>query len=139
MSGSPFSPKLLKVYMDTYLAYLDGRQKSSKNAPKGKERSITVFADSVKLHAKDIDTLQKRLNVFREWADTFCLTWSTCECKVLVKKTGAEGMDFDLDGEKLEQSTEAHYLAIKTCRHTTRSTMNIRQVKYTGYPRSAEK
>lgn len=79
--GSPISPEIFNMYIDTLYTALEA-------VPfRVSEFLANLFCDDVLLMAKDVDNLQRLLEIFSDWASSSGMKWSSHKCAALLEKS----------------------------------------------------
>lgn len=108
--GSPLSPCLFNLYMDTYPEYLTNR--TPRGASEERKWAITMFADDVKVMAADTEVLQALLHRSAEWATNYGMKWSTQKC-VIVTPPGSTPLAMKLSGDDIRVDGQTKYLGFQ--------------------------
>lgn len=129
--GSPLSPTLFNVYMDTFEEWLIGHLQTSGQDIRGlrEKWNVTLFADDVKLQAQNPALLQQLLVAATEWAEAYGMTWSIRKCAILKRSDNTTEQKQEMNGEELELRSEAKYLGISATANGTGSGTNIKRLR----------
>ena len=103
--GSPLSPCVFNIFMDSLASAVE------EAFPKVSSPPITLFADDVKFGTKNVEDLQKFLDIATAWADRFSMTWNTNKSWILRNGLTREAA-FRLAGHRLELADEVEYLGV---------------------------
>lgn len=107
--GSPLSPILFNIFMDSYADWLTKERGRWKN--RAEDWEVTLFADDVKLMAKEPGLLQDLLWDSEKWANETGMLWSIKKCHILT--TPDRPMQrFELCGETIQIATKTCYLGV---------------------------
>ena len=101
--GSPLSPSVYNLFMDTFDEMLRQASSSERDA-------LLLFADDVQLRSESPEGLQMLLEKAKTWAKQFDMTWSTSKCKII--SNCAEYRTFRLANTQLQHAKEAEYLVV---------------------------
>ncbi len=103
--GSPLSPTLYNIFMDTFVEEMDDIPTTIALNP------CTLFAGDVKISATHPEGLQLILDKATKWAEQRRMTWSTSKCEVLIAEQTTDKAFF-LSGKELRKEKEVEYLGI---------------------------
>ena len=103
--GSPLSPILYNMYMDTYPKHLRERITGENH-----KWSVDLYADDVKIQTVNSKILQDIMNASEDWAERMEMQWSTKKCKVILNET--DNRTVTLAGDDLVRETEVEYLGV---------------------------
>lgn len=120
--GSPLSPILYNLYMDTYPIYL--RENA---AGEDDQWTVDLYADDVKIQTVNTYVLQHILNLSTEWAEKMGMKWSTKKCKVI--KHDEDQRRIHLAGDELEQVHEVEYLGVSINSKGITDAKNIKRIR----------
>ena len=122
--GSPLSPTLYNLYMDTYPQQL--RQTTSGEM---KSWSVDLFADDVKLQTTKPETLQTLLDTSTKWADDMGMTWAPQKCTIITPKDETHKHTFHIANTEMIVKDEAEYLGMSINSEMITSTRNIQRIR----------
>lgn len=128
--GSPLSPTLFNIVMDTLAEELEERFSGSvgNEGPRRGTWDITMFADDVKIQAVDYSTLQLLLKHVERWAQDNGMTWGVSKCAVLTE-TRPRPEPLLLAGSALEYRDEAEYLGVSATATGVSETKSINRLR----------
>lgn len=110
--GSPLSPTLFNLLMDTLASKLDASMTQwMENAARKELWEVTMFADDVKLQASSKQALQALLDGATKWAAQTGMAWNVAKCKVLAPPWD-ENHHFTLTKQTVPNCKEVTYLGI---------------------------
>ena len=118
--GGKSSPPLYNVHMDGY------GEKVESEAP---EVRASMFADDVKLQAKDPEALQKALDVSSTWAEENRMTWNVKKCHILEPESTKTPGEYYLSGQRMKVSDSAEYLGVTLRNSALAVDRNLDRVK----------
>lgn len=132
--GSPLSPTIFNVYMDTYVDSLTKCVPGRRYEGDGQGTwDVTLFADDVKLQVVKEAALQKLLTASTAWAQDYEMEWSVGKCSILRRGTTGQHATMELDGQAITNEAEAEYLGVTaTAQGTTQKASLTRAKKATG-------
>lgn len=111
--GSPLSPTLFNVYMDTLAERIKTKMKGRRRIDGRCTWDATLFADDVKMQAADRDTMQELLNIATEWASDSGMTWAPHKCDIVTtQERESEERRLTLAGAEVKEGKEARYLGV---------------------------
>jgi len=105
--GSPLSPSIFNIYMDTLAVKLDATKQKYANIP------CTIYADDVVLFAKTAKGLKKLLRICSDWAREFGMSWATDPGKSCVLVPPSSKTKFYLAGNILTRELTTRYLGVE--------------------------
>ena len=120
--GSPLSPALYNVFMDTFAESI------TRISPED-GRPGSLLADDFILASATHRGLQALLDTATKWAHTMDMTWSTKKCHVLEGPFLEGQAPFRLAGEVLHQSTREPYLGISLTVQGVDTTATLERVE----------
>lgn len=128
--GSPLSPTLFNVYMDTLPAFLWEKVRSTANGKQTTEQAwqMTLFADDVKIQAKDDKVLQRLLDAASGWACKYGMTWNSSKCTIIRTGDVEQAPQLKISGREIKNSTKAEYLGITATAKGTAPDATIRRI-----------
>lgn len=130
--GSPLSPTLFNIYMDTYVDWLKTKVQTvsqpSQYSP-ASNWNVTLFADDVKLQGKDGNTIQKLIAESELWAKQFGREWNVNICNVLWPGNIARVPQIIMNIRKIDNDSEAEYPGISASAGGTTSKANAKRLK----------
>lgn len=133
--GSPLSPSLFDLVMDTLAEHLEGQEQSNtglqENSQTYRGWDICMFADDVKLQAQDKSTLQFILHSVNSWAVQNSMSWGIEKCAILGPDTTTEYSTAPLviGGRPISYKTEMEYLGMTVTAGGTAATKNLERIK----------
>lgn len=105
--GSPLSPTLYNLYMDSYRQYLRGHADGER-----KSWSTDLFADEVKLQSTNPKKLQELLNVSSDWEDEIGMTWAAQKCSMITPKEETRKQVFSISKTNIRIENETEYVGV---------------------------
>ncbi len=105
--GSPISPTLFNIFMDTLAEGICELQFSDWGQESGR---LTMFADDVILLARNDTELHSMLHKCTEWAAVTGMVWSTSKCSILTRNKSLG--PFRLAGDTLAVQSKTTYLGV---------------------------
>ena len=120
--GSPLSPALYNVFMDTFAERIV--QTSPEDGRPG-----NLFADDVILTSATHPGLQALLDTAGNWASDMDMTWSVKKCHILDGPQLQDQAPLRLAGEILQKSTREQYLGISLTVRGVDSTATLERVQ----------
>lgn len=129
--GSPLSPTLFNMYVDTMPKWIQDSVEPPTNATNRGEREwqMTLFADDVKLQAKDERLMQRLLTAATKWAHRYEMTWSAGKCTIVRKNEQTEADTLEIGGQSIKNSTRAEYLGITATASGTAEDSTVERIK----------
>lgn len=111
--GSPLSPTIFNVYMDTLAEEMKRKLEGIPRFCGKKQWDITIFADDVKLHARTRELLQRMLTIATNWAARFEMIWAPNKCVILTTPEEREiGPALVLANTPVKEEERATYLGM---------------------------
>lgn len=136
--GSPSSPTIFNVYMDTLARTMEERM-SPNGRTEGRVHkrqagvlswAITMFADDVKLQANNRETMQQLLDIASQWAVNREMIWAPQKCFVITARpTAYEAEQLTLAGSKIQEVTEETYLGVSINTRGTTDRKTLERVR----------
>ena len=120
--GSPLSPLLFDIFMDTLANEL------AKASPAHSEQPASLWADDVLLMAKSPSGLQWLLDVATRWAEEWGMSWNTGPGKSEVLGKDDERR-FSLANKHLRQVPEVEYLGVTLDRKGLSAKKSVERIK----------
>lgn len=105
--GSPLSPCVFNLYMNTHAEFLTNN--ITRRGKCSRSWEPTKFADDLKLMAENVGILQSLLQLSGQWAATYGMKWSTSNCVVLILLKGKMA-PFKLSDDVIRINTKAKYV-----------------------------
>ena len=90
---------------------------------------VSMFADDVKLQARNRESLQQALDVSSEWASENKMVWNVKKCHVLEPHKVTETSQYFLSGEAMSVSDSAEYLGVTLHHGRVTCEKNMQRVK----------
>ena len=122
--GCAASPTIFNLYMDTLPEKIDA-------APDLNIQNcqISLFADDVKIQAKNQEALKASIKICSEWADDFGMQWSTKKCHILEPTHINDPGKYILSGKELMPCKQATYLGVTLGSENILPTKNLARVE----------
>lgn len=136
--GSPLSPMLFNIYMDTLADTLRGRKRlqpmgttctSSRDIGLSRRWDLTMFADDVKVQAETEVVLQPLLNTLATWAKEHGMTWNVNKCHIVGTGNPTPRAPLKLAGSEVGTANKAEYLGVSIDARGTLADTNIRRIE----------
>lgn len=125
--GSPLSPTLFNIFMDTYAEAITEKMNTS-NEPDSQRWACCLFADDVKLQACSREAMKQLLDISEKWARKMGMCWSPKKCHILTRSS-VDCSQLTLEGESIETKHEALYLGMSATATGLSATSNIKRVQ----------
>lgn len=125
--GSPVSPCLFNLFMDSY-AELLARETAQRGTSKTRW-AVTMFADDVKINASDPAVLQQLLSISELWSRSNGMRWSTSKCLALTAADPNLGLTFQLSGDTIRTARYARYLGYDITNNAVTATGSVERLK----------
>ena len=122
--GCAASPTIFNLYMDTLPEKMD-----SEPGLNSENCQISLFADDVKIQARDKMVLTKSIKVCSEWAEVYGMLWSTRKCHILEPSQMAEPGKYNLSGKELSCCNQAIYLGVTLGKDNILPVKNLSRVE----------
>lgn len=106
--GSPLSPTLFNLYMDTLSVDLD----QTKLGPNRERLNWTLFADDFKMQAKTPQHIQRGLEGVETWAVLKEMKWSPPKCFILEPPGRKSEQAYRLNEHTIQTLESAEYLGV---------------------------
>lgn len=121
--GSPLSPLLFDIYLNSLLSSFDGQDPPSLD---GRRTRIQAYADDIfvwsshESHTMATNNLQECLNYVSEWCDASCFALNPAKCLVIQfakPRKKVPKLDIFLGGQLLQESSNCKYLGVMLDSH----------------------
>lgn len=110
--GSPLSPTLFNIYMDSLPERLKKEMEEEVTTQLGKPWSASLFADDVKLQAESPKIMKKLLLAADDWANVNSMKWAPHKCTIVQPSHTQSGEPYQLANNEIKTAESATYLGV---------------------------
>lgn len=125
--GSPLSPTLFNMFMDTYVETLITSMEA-RNRTYGKHWACCLYADDVKLQADGTNTMKLLMEYSERWAKNVGMKWSPKKCSIL-SSTAPPRCPITLESQAIQVTEKAAYLGVSATATGISANTNVDRVK----------
>lgn len=128
--GSPLSPILFNIYMDKLPKYVNtSMSRSMHRLGTEADRDLIMYADDVKLLARDENVLQTMLNGAKQWAEENNMKWSIEKCVIITPVGDDNGIRLKMGGEPIRNCGTANYLGVSAAAAGAVTDKNVTRIE----------